>query len=126
MKVCTDGNATFEVLAAEKSRVLGSLDFWTVTKLLPAGSKAIDAGQAAVIDLQGVNDSDSSGLALLIEWLSVAKACGKKLCYENMPSQLQQLAMLSDVEDLILDVAAPATAGRPDISSAQHRGAAGA
>lgn len=126
MKVCTDGSATFEVLADDKSRVLGSLDFWTVSKLLPAGSKAIEGGQAGVIDLKGVTDSDSSGLALLIEWLSVARAGGKKLCYENMPAQLQQLALLSDVEDLITAPAVPAAApaGRPDAPSAQNRGAA--
>ncbi len=81
--------------------MLGSLHFSTVSALLAAGLDAIDAGQAAVIDLAGVAASDSSALALLIEWLSVAKATGKELRYENIPTQLSQLARLSEVEELL-------------------------
>ena len=81
--------------------VNGVLHFTTVTDLLKAGSEAIANGRAAVIDLSGIKDSDSSGLALLIEWLSVAKAASKTLRYENIPTQLHQLALLSDVEELL-------------------------
>lgn len=97
-----DPSTGFEVLEGDRSRVNGTLHFTTVTKLLETGSEAIGNGRAAVIDLAGVKDSDSSGLALLIEWLSVAKAAGRTLRYENMPVQLQQLARLSDVEELLI------------------------
>ena len=59
------------------------------------------SGRAAVIDLAGVKSSDSSGLALLIEWLSVAKNARRTVRYENIPSQLHQLARLSDVDELL-------------------------
>jgi phospholipid transport system transporter-binding protein len=95
-----DGNATFETLPGDRSRVLGSLDFETVARLLPLGTIAIEGGHASVIDLAGVTDSDSSGLALLIEWLSVATQGQRPLRYENMPAQLRQLAALSEVEGL--------------------------
>jgi phospholipid transport system transporter-binding protein len=98
----SDATTRFEVLEGDRSRVCGTLHFTTVTKLLDAGSEAIANGHAAVIDLSGVKDSDSSGLALLIEWLSVAKAAGRKLRYEKIPVQLQQLARLSDVEELLI------------------------
>ena len=104
MKKCRDGNTTFETLEGERSRVVGSLEFATVAKLLPLGTTAIESGNAAVIDLAGVTDSDSSGLALLIEWLSVAKAARCSLRYENMPAQLHQLAGLSEVEALFTAV----------------------
>jgi phospholipid transport system transporter-binding protein len=94
--------ASFEVLDGGRSRVTGSLHFTTVSTLLPEGVDAIDGGRAGVIDLAGVASSDSSGLALLIEWLSVAKAAGRSLRYENIPSQLQQLARLSEVEELLV------------------------
>jgi phospholipid transport system transporter-binding protein len=93
--------AVFETLDDDRSRVNGVLHFTTVTALLPLGVEAIGNGRAAVIDLAGVTDSDSSGLALLIEWLSVAKASRRTLRYENMPTQLHQLARLSDVEELL-------------------------
>ena len=69
------------------SRVVGSLGFSTVSALLPPGSEAIGGGQASVIDLAGVTDSDSAGLALLIEWLSVAQHAGRKLRYENIAAR---------------------------------------
>ena len=106
MKKCRDGNTTFETLEGERSRVVGALEFATVAKLLPLGTAAIESGHAAVIDLAGVTDSDSSGLALLIEWLSVAKESRRSLSYENMPAQLHQLAGLSEVEGLFTSASA--------------------
>ncbi|MEP6884788.1 MAG: STAS domain-containing protein [Gammaproteobacteria bacterium] len=95
-------DASFEVLEGGRARVIGSLHFTTVSALLIAGVDAIDGGRAAVIDLAGVTASDSSGLALLIEWLSVAKADAKELRYDNIPTQLHQLARLSEVEELLV------------------------
>jgi phospholipid transport system transporter-binding protein len=93
--------AEFELQDGERSRVNGVLHFTTVTALLGDGTAAIGNGRAAVIDLAGIKDSDSSGLALLIEWLSVARAQRRGLRYENVPAQLKQLARLSDVEELL-------------------------
>jgi phospholipid transport system transporter-binding protein len=94
--------AEFELQDGDRSRVSGVLHFTTVTALLATGIQAIENGRAAVIDLSAVKDSDSSGLALLIEWLSVAKGANRTLRYENIPVQLQQLARLSEVEELVL------------------------
>jgi phospholipid transport system transporter-binding protein len=93
--------AIFESTDGEGARVSGSLNFATVTRLLAEGTSAIHAGRAAVIDLGGVTASDSSGLALLIEWLSVAKEFGHSLRYANVPAQLHQLARLSEVDELL-------------------------
>jgi phospholipid transport system transporter-binding protein len=93
--------AEFELRDGERSCVNGVLHFTTVTGLLGPGSEAIANGRATVIDLAGVKDSDSSGLALLIEWLSVARAAKRNLRYENIPAQLHQLARLSDAEELL-------------------------
>jgi phospholipid transport system transporter-binding protein len=101
LKKSREAAANFETLEGARSRLVGSLDFNTVTRLLPLGTAAIDAGQAAVIDLSEVTASDSAGLALLIEWLSVAKESRKTLRYENVPTQLQQLARLSEVDKLL-------------------------
>jgi phospholipid transport system transporter-binding protein len=102
-------SASFEALGSERSRVTGTLGFTTVTPLLPIGAAALEHGQAAVIDLSAVTGSDSSGLALLIEWVSVARGAGRPLHYENIPTQLHQLARLSDV-DALLSGSAPAAA----------------
>jgi phospholipid transport system transporter-binding protein len=110
LKTSANASATFEALEGERSRVVGSLEFSTVTGLLPQGTAAIKNGQAAVIDLTGVTGSDSSGLALLVEWLSAAREVGVSLRYENVPTQLHQLALLSDVEELLSGGPAPSIA----------------
>jgi phospholipid transport system transporter-binding protein len=94
--------ASFDILEGDRSQVSGWLHFTTVATLLPLGTDAIERGRAAVIDLAAVTGSDSSGLALLIEWLSVARRAGRSLRYEHIPSQLQQLARLSEVEELLV------------------------
>jgi phospholipid transport system transporter-binding protein len=98
------GGATFELLKDQRSRVAGALDFDTVTHLLTTGAAAIGSGDAAIIDLSGVTSSDSAGLALLIEWLSVAREAGRSLRYENVSAQIKQLAVLSEVDELLLPV----------------------
>jgi phospholipid transport system transporter-binding protein len=104
-------NAAFEMETGERSRVTGALHFSTVSALLEPGAAAISSGRAAVIDLSTVSESDSSGLALLIEWLSIAKSARRPLRYENLSEQIQELARLSDVEGLLARVseAPPAT-----------------
>jgi phospholipid transport system transporter-binding protein len=93
--------ATFEVQAGDRALLSGELRFDTVGSLLDAGERVIREGQLAVIDLAGVSAGDSAGLALLIEWLSVARGIQRPLRYESIPSQLQQLARLSEVEELL-------------------------
>lgn len=110
MKRGESGSAAFEILQGARSRVVGALQFATVTRLLTLGTAAIAGGQAEVIDLSGVTGSDSAGLALLIEWLSIAKESGRKLKYENIPAQLEQLAHLSEVDGFLAADAASATA----------------
>ncbi len=94
-------SASFEVLTEGRARVSGALEFGTVTALLPSGSDAIEHGRASTIDLSGVTASDSAGLALLIEWLSVAHGVGRSLRFENIPLQIHQLGALSEVDELI-------------------------
>jgi phospholipid transport system transporter-binding protein len=101
---CTDrfAAANFEAQEGARARVKGPLHFSTVTALLGAGREAIQSGCADLIDLSGVTESDSSGLALLVEWLAVAKQAKRNLRYDNIPKQIQELAHLSDVEELLI------------------------
>ena len=94
-------DAAFEVLDGNQSRVVGSLHYTTARALLAEGAAAITDGRAAVIDLAGVTATDSAGLALLIEWLSIARAAGKSLQLQNIHTQIHQLARLSEVEELL-------------------------
>ncbi len=44
------------------------------------------AGQQFDVDLSGVTQSDSAGLALLIEWLKLATRSGKTVRFKASPT----------------------------------------
>jgi phospholipid transport system transporter-binding protein len=83
-------------------RLQGPLTFDSVPALRPLGLQLLgEAGAGLVIDLQGVPIADSAGLALLIDWLAMARAHGSTLRYVGVPETLLALAELSEVGALI-------------------------
>ena len=94
--------ASFDVQSNDRAMLSGELRFDTVGSLLEVGNRVISEGRITVIDLASVSAGDSAGLALLIEWLSVARSVKRPLRYENIPLQLRKLARLSEVEELLL------------------------
>lgn len=61
--------------------------------LLPASS--------GVIELQGVDELDSSSLAVVFSWQRAAKAAGREVRIAHPPAGLLSLAALYDVADLL-------------------------
>lgn len=82
--------------------VEGELNMLTVPALLQAMTSQFPANGSEVhIDLAGVTRSDSTGLALLVEWLRLAQAGDIRLHFHNLPSQLQEIARVSDLLQLL-------------------------
>ena len=82
-------------------RLSGELSFDTVEALLKRGGDLLGSANNICIDLAGVTHSDSAGLALLIEWLRLAKRQNAVLKYRTLPAQLKALASISEVEELL-------------------------
>lgn len=77
------------------------LTFATVNEIL-SESLPLFAGQTSIsINLEQVVESDSAGLALLIEWVSWAKQNDCDIRFENIPQQLKTMAEISEVSGLI-------------------------
>lgn len=79
----------------------GDITFDTVGSLLDYGTKQFEPHSHVVVDLAGVADSDSAGLALLIEWVTWANHSVREMVYENVPDRLMNIAAISEVEDLL-------------------------
>lgn len=79
----------------------GVLDFGTVTALRDQGEPLFQAGGQVRIDLAGVETANSAGLALLVEWLDMARARGASLQLANMPESLTRIAAFSNLQDLL-------------------------
>ncbi len=55
------------------------------------------------INLSAVEHSDSSGLALIVEWYRLAKKNNQSIRIMNMPEQMCDLAKLSSVDELLAE-----------------------
>jgi len=93
--------AKFESVGPGRFRVSGPMTFVTVTGLLRQSADRFAHGERAEVDLAQVEESDSAGLALLIEWKKIARRQGGSVRFINMPPQLTALARISEVEELI-------------------------
>lgn len=96
--------AAFEAASDGHYRVSGVLDAATAPELLRESEARIASatGPDIHIDLSGVTESDSSGLALLLEWLRIGRRRNQSVRFANVPEQIAALARISEVEALIL------------------------
>ena len=95
------GRARLESLGAGRFRVSGVLDASTAREVLEESEARFEQFAGLDIDLGGVGESDSAGLALMIEWLRLARQGNKAIVFANVPAQIEALARISEVEDLI-------------------------
>lgn len=84
----------------DRFHVVGDMTLQTATALFAHGIE-VSKDQTLVFDLAGVDEVDSSGLAVLFGWMRVAEAQGKTLRIEHPPASLVSLAQVYDVSDLL-------------------------
>ena len=93
--------ARLESLGQGRFRVSGPLVLATVTEILRQSELKFAGNQRLEIDLHAVTESDSAGLALLIEWLRRAREQKQSVDFVSLPQQLTALARISEIEDLL-------------------------
>ena len=81
----------------------GPLTFATARRAREMGLSVLSATSSKDIhvDCSGINASDSAGMTVLLDWLSVAKGSGRSLHYGNLPDQVEAIARISDVLELL-------------------------
>lgn len=79
----------------------GVLDFGTVCALLRDGERMLAGSGPLAIDLAGVHEANSAGLALLLEWIDLAMRRGRPLRLYNLPESLVHLAELANLGPLL-------------------------
>ena len=82
--------------------VSGELNMQTVPAI-STKSRQLFSGLAGTltIDLSGVSRADSAGLALMIDWLRVARRNQFRLQFMGLPEQLLQIARVSELQQIL-------------------------
>jgi phospholipid transport system transporter-binding protein len=75
--------------------VSGELTYATAPVALKKTLRLFRAQTSVAIDLRRVERADSAGIALLIEWVRLARKNGASLRLENLPDQVENLVRVS-------------------------------
>ena len=78
----------------------GSITMRNATAVLEEGKRLFN-GESVVVDLAGITELDSSAVSLLLEWRRALKAENRRIEYINIPANLQSLADLYGVSELL-------------------------
>ena len=81
--------------------VRGDMSFGTANALLRRSGSLFARHSSIVVDLSEVKKTDSAGLALIIEWKSLAAGREADLRIEGIPETLVAIAKTCEVEDLL-------------------------
>ena len=90
-------------LGSGRLQVRGALTFATARHARTEGLRVISAGASTTleIDCGAVTHSDSAGLAVLLDWLILARRHGQALRLTNLPAAIRAVAEISDVEPIL-------------------------
>lgn len=81
-------------------RVQGPITMSNVQALLDEGRRLFADGEV-MVDLSAVSEVDSTAVSLLLQWLRDAAGRGQRLTFSNLTPNIQSLAALYGVTDLI-------------------------
>ncbi|MFK8051763.1 MAG: lipid asymmetry maintenance protein MlaB [Woeseiaceae bacterium] len=79
----------------------GELTYESVGDLLDRGQRAFEDHSRVVVDLAKVADSDSAGLALLLEWVTWANHTVREIHFVNIPQRIVNIASISEVDEML-------------------------
>lgn len=94
-------NFKFDDLGRGRFAVSGDCDFNTVSDILEQSKDLFARYDVLEVDLGGITQADSAGLALLLEWVNWAKHYVREISFKNMPEQVIAIARICEVEDLL-------------------------
>lgn len=95
------GKHGLEDLGGGRFALNADLTFETVTSILDESKRLFAAHEHIDVDMSEVQQADSAGLALLLEWLSWAQNAGRRIEYRNIPAPIAAIARISEVEALL-------------------------
>ena len=79
----------------------GEMTFQTAGELLRASERLFEEHTQIEMDLGGVTDTDSAGLALMLEWITWANHTVREIRFVNVPEKIDAIAKTTEVDHLL-------------------------
>ena len=95
------GEFALAEVTAGRFTLSGAMTFDTVASILRQGEKLFDRHTRIEVDLSGVTDTDSAGLALLLEWITWANHTVREIRFTGMPPRIDAIARTTEVDHLL-------------------------
>jgi phospholipid transport system transporter-binding protein len=89
---------SLEQVDVGRFKVTGALNFDTVPMVWQQSQQLFSGCNSLAIDFSEVTHSNSAGLALLTEWMRVARANNQSIVFQHIPAQMQEIARVCGVE----------------------------
>ena len=78
-------------------KIRGVLNFQTVPSVWQKSQQLFRGCDSLAIDFAEVTHSNSAGLALLTEWLRLARTNNQTIVFHHIPTQMQEIAQVCGV-----------------------------
>lgn len=79
----------------------GDMTFDTAGQILRQSEDPFEEHTRIEVDLSDVEDTDSAGLALLLEWITWANHTVREIRFLEMPEKIKAIARTTEVEHLL-------------------------
>ncbi len=77
------------------------MTFQTAGKVLRVSERLFDEHTQIELDLGGVTETDSAGLALMLEWITWANHTVREIRFVNVPEKIDAIAKTTEVDHLL-------------------------
>ena len=79
----------------------GDMTFGTAGELLRESEGLFEEHTRIEMDLEGVTQTDSAGLALMLEWITWANHTVREIRFTNVPEKIDAIAKTTEVDHLL-------------------------
>ena len=79
----------------------GDMTFDTAERILLTSEEPFEQHTRIEVDLSGVDNADSAGLALLLEWITWANHTVREIRFQDMPERVLAIAKTTEVDHLL-------------------------
>ena len=88
-------------LGEGKFSLSGELTFATAGAILTKSEMPFEEHTLIEVDLSAITDTDSAGLALLLEWITWANHTVREIRFTEMPEKIDAIAKVTEVDHLL-------------------------